>query len=241
LYAIWGVPDNPVISGEGYGSTFGSKPDIAGLPPPSSWRSTGRAYELTVPWFLFRFFNQNSNPAIKAPRARTPTPAPMPAVAPVLSPPAELEEVTMTVTGGAVTRLLDAISDTPSSPLTSETVLDALSDREVMTEVGSAATAGIVVVCRAPGQAAVVYIGAMMQEFELPSATWYIPPTPPVPYPYALLSSAQSFNRVTPVDSLHHDSESGPSRHIHIPARRPSRSPTSIKQLIPRTSGRIQR
>jgi hypothetical protein len=124
---------------------------------------------------------------MRAPSARTPTPAPIPAMAPVLRPPAESEEVTMTVTGGAVTRLLDATSDMPSSPLTSEMVMDSLVDLEVMTEVGSAAAVKRVVVCRDPGQAAVVYIGAIMQEFELPSATWYTPPTPPVPYPYALL------------------------------------------------------
>jgi hypothetical protein len=43
--------------------------------------------------------------------------------------------------------------------------------RDVMTDVGRAAEVNKVVVCNDPGQAAVVYIGAMIQEFELPSAT----------------------------------------------------------------------
>jgi hypothetical protein len=38
--------------------------------------------------------------------------------------------------------------------------------------VGRAAAVNRPVVWTAPGQAAVVYIGAMMQEFEDPSATW---------------------------------------------------------------------
>jgi hypothetical protein len=75
------------------------------------------------------------------------------------------------VTGGAVDRLLDAEPDAPSSPLTLERVADADADLEVIKDVGRAAPVKRVVVSRAIGQAAVVYIGAMMQEFEDPSAT----------------------------------------------------------------------
>jgi hypothetical protein len=77
----------------------------------------------------------------------------------------------MTVTGGAVDRLLDGASDEPASPLRYDTLSDIGMVRDVMTDVGRAAEVNKVVVCNDPGQAAVVYIGAMIQEFELPSAT----------------------------------------------------------------------
>jgi hypothetical protein len=94
-------------------------------------------------------------------------------VAPVLRPPPDEPSaaVTTTVTGGAVSRVLDTCDEAPSSPLRSEALSVDLADRDVMTEVGSWAEASIAVVCSDPGQAAVVYIGAIMQEFDAPSAT----------------------------------------------------------------------
>lgn len=79
--------------------------------------------------------------------------------------------MTITVTGGAVSLVLDASPDAPSSPLRSEALSVDLAERDVMTEVGSWAEARSGVVCSEPGQAAVVYTGAMMQELDAPSET----------------------------------------------------------------------
>ena len=45
-------------------------------------------------------------------------------------------------------------------------------ERDVITDVGRAAAVRMVEVCRPPGQAAVVYIGATIHELEEPGATW---------------------------------------------------------------------
>lgn len=113
---------------------------------------------------------QNHIPTPMAASARTPTAAAIPAMAPVLRP---LEPVVaVTVTGAAVGRLEVGASELPPSPPLREYPPSVgLADLEVMTEVGSWAACRMVDVRTPPGQAAVAYIGEVIHELVLPSAT----------------------------------------------------------------------